>query len=210
MGILNTDEFDTIMDLIIAILFMGFGMVAIVLMVTNLNKRIAIVDVPDKIEYRVSDREVLDPFYFTGYQAYMFAWHMDDLSYEPLCYVAWDNEVNQELCMIDGYENSGTVRLSVLDESGQVRSQFIPWRNQFIVGTGLGEFNNVKDVMADLWMTAFTGDTRVEEMYKNSGSNKIMWHLRLTDEHKEYNNLGDDPNTGGKTFEWILRPVIVN
>ena len=211
MGGINSDELDTLMDLILTILFMAFGVYAIVSMYMNLNARMGVVDTPDKIEFRVSQKDALDPFYFTGYQAYMFAWHMDDLSYEKLSYVGWEDENNPtKLNKVDDNYADDTVTLSVLDDNGQVRGQFIPWRNQHIVGVGLGENCSVSSVIADIFTTTMSDERNVEDMYRNIRGNNIKWHLELTDAHKEFYDLGDNPNTGGKTFEWILRPVKLN
>lgn len=223
LGNLNSDEFDTIIELIIAIMFMSFGMVAIVLMLRNMNERVEIYDSPDKIEISTAMREVEDPFYFTPYQAYMFAWHMDEFSYESLSYVGCEDEEaiktgytklangqiqsNQRL---DGNSNNDediyTVTLSVIDENGHIRNQFLTWRNRNITGLDDTQKSVRKSINAFVKESDDSSETK-KRYFNYYKGNTVMYHLELTDAF-----LGK-PNTyiyemeeGGKKFKWVLTP----
>lgn len=216
LGNLNAEEFDTIFELIITILFMSFGVFAISQMVDNLSARVEVSSNPDKIAITYSEHEAEDPFYFTGYQAYMFAWHMDETSYESLSYVGGkltseydivDNNIRSKQRLDDVSDNK-CVTLSVIDENGDYITQFLTWRNQMITGQGLGANRSVMKTINSLT----TSDADLVKMYRgtlkdSSGSRKLYWHLSLTGDYTMSNDLGYSLNEGGKTFRWVLEPT---
>lgn len=226
LGGINSDEFDTIFDLIVTVLFMAFGVFAIAAMSRNLADRLEISKESNKIEVSASQHLAEDPYYMTGYQAYMVAWHMDDLSYESITYIqnisgnpsSTDNPVdNPEIpdgkpgsdVYIDGATADYAVTLSVLDEEGEIRGQFIPWRNQMITGRGVGEDKCVNNIINEsLYQVS---DDDIVSMWRGvpykTGSPQIKWHLEFTGRHRKFNNLGNDPNTGGKNYLWVIRPL---
>lgn len=211
---LNSDEFETIFDLILCVIFMAFGVFAMVLMVKNLSTRVEILDRPDKIEVTHAQHITEDPYWFTGYQAYMFAWHMDELSYEPLSYIGGNaqvysatesNPVNIPSVHTDDNSNK-SVTLSVKDSSGNIIPQFLPWRNQMITGSGQGSSRSVKKSLASV---ASDNNVSLEGLYQGNvfASNKqLLFHLELTGDYKLNSDLGNDINSGGKTYQWVLAP----
>lgn len=211
---INSDEFDTIMELFITILFMSFGLFAVVLMLRNMNSRVEIYDSPDKIEVNVDNKDAEDPYWFTPYQAYMFAWHMDEFSYESLSYVCGkyptdyvnnSGQITSEQRLDVGTKNDYTVTLSTIDENGELIKQFTTWRNRTITGQGTtGEVKSVKKSINSVLGTNLTKDN-IYKYYKGK-YNKILYHLELTGEFSELNDLGDNINTGGKRYKWILTP----
>ena len=224
LGNLNSDEFDTIIELIVAIMFMSFGMVAIVLMLRNMNERVEIYDSPDKIEISAAMREVEDPFYFTPYQAYMFAWHMDEFSYESLSYVGCEDNTNintghttlpngqiqsnqrLDISGVNKNKDIYTITLSVIDENGHVRNQFLTWRNRNITGIDNTQKSVRKSINAFVDKSYDSSETkqRYFDYYKG---NTVMYHLELTDAFLgKTNTYIYEKGEGGKKFKWVLTP----
>lgn len=203
MGGLNTDEFETIFELIIAVILMSFGAWAMSRMVSNLSMRVNDLGLnQEKIEVTSTQHESEDPFYFTGYQAYMFAWHMEDLSYEPL---AWVSDDTARLNSSDKKH----VEISVTDEYGKLITQFYTYRNQLITGAGLGKDRSVKKVMST---TVNNNQIDLVNLYRGTytvGSKKLRYHLELTGDYTTGNDLGNDLNTGGKRYRWVLVPTLL-
>ena len=201
LGNINSDEFDTIMELFITILLMSFGLFAVMLMLR-------------KIEVNVNNKDAEDPYWFTPYQAYMFAWHMDEFSYESLSYVCGEyptdyvnnsGQITSEQRLDVGTKNKYTVTLSTIDENGELIKQFTTWRNRTITGQGTtGEVKSVKKSINSVLGNKPTKEN-IYNYYKGK-YNKILYHLELTGEFSELNDLGDDINTGGKKYKWILTP----
>lgn len=207
LGNINHDEFDTMFELVITMVFMAFGIFAMVSMVKNLSARVEINNAPDKIEVSYGEHVAEDPFYFTGYQAYMFAWHMDESSYESLSYVG--GKVIPSEAYLDNSLSSDSqpkVTLSVTDTDGAVIPQFISWRNQMITGSGLGKDDSVKETINSVAPSKAT----IDNIYKGDcviSGQQILWHLELTDDYLSTNDLGNSKLYGGKTFRWVLAPT---
>lgn len=204
---LNSDEFDAIMDLIITVLFMAFGILATAFMCYYLSRRVEASTETDKVVYTYENYQQANTYSFTGYQAYMMAWCMDELSYVPLYYIGGEHNLimsGSDLSSVntDDENSDKWLRLCTLDDSGNVRPQFIPYRNRLIVGTGDLANTSVKALIN---MAA-----GVDAKAHYRGTNKIRYKLSLTDKYKTVNNLGTNPNTGGKTFQWILKPELVS
>ena len=203
---INGDEFDSMFELIICIIFMAFGIWSTVMMIGKLAERVEIDRPSDKITVTASTHYAEDPFWFTGYQAYMFAWHMDELSYESLSYVGGHIDVNGgSNARIDGTDNAH-VTLSVLQDDGSVMPQFLVWRNQMITGQGAGVNNNVKNTISSIVQgTSSTLESLYRGEIRNSGK-ELLFHLELTDAYSNNNDLGSNANYGGKTYQWVLAP----
>lgn len=200
---LDNDEFDALIDLVITILFMAFGILATAFMCYYLSKRVEVSNQNDKVLYTYDNYVQANTYEFTGYQAYMFSWCMDELSYVPLYWVG-DSYTSimagstLSYVDIDNENDEKWVCLSTLDDSGNVRPQFIPYRNRVIVGTGFATNKSVKSVV-----NLAAG---VDPKKHFQGTNGIQYKLTLTDAFKSVNDLGNNPNRGGKTFQWILIP----
>lgn len=205
---LNGDEIESIIELILTVLIMSFGILATLLMSKYLNAKIELVEHEDKIAITSELHELNDPFYFTGYQAYMFGWHMDEMSTVALHWLS-----NNSSSTMSGGKSPNRidipsddwVKISVLDDSGEYRSNFIVWRNRTIVGTGFAANKNVKKTIAAL------GDGYgLYNLYRGipQGTRTAMYHLELTGDYRQHDNLGPNLNTGGKSFSWVLAPTV--
>lgn len=217
---INSDEFDTMIELIITIMFMAFGIYAMTLMVRNMSARVEIYDKPDKIEVNAATHDVEDPFWFTPYQAYMFSWHMDEFSYEPLSYVCGDyptdydingNNLTSVQKLDVSSKNQYTVTLSVIDETtGAVRNQFTTWRNHHITGQGTAEAQN-RNVKKSINSLIPPSGSKKDVLNYYRGKT-VLYHLELTDYftvNEDLNTSGDanvNLNIGGKKFKWVLTP----
>lgn len=214
---LNSSEFDLVFELVIVILFMSIGLFSLSRMITNFNTRDKVYTRTDKIEVSARMHEAEDPFYFTGYQAYMFAWHMDTESSVPLSWVGGKtyqlptptDEPHDFLSNGGSFNyNTQKITLGILDENEQRRSHFLTWRNQKITGAGLGSDNSV----ALLLNTLQIGTDKVDasELFKGTATSsdhrQILYHLDMS---SRYSNSTD--NSLGYTrrlYEWTLAPVL--
>ncbi len=209
LGSLNSDEFETMFELVITIMFMAFGALAMSFMVKNMAERSALMNQPDKIEVEVGKVED-DPFWFTGYQAYMFSWHMDELSYESLSWLGNGSYTEAKSSAHTDGSDTYHVNLGVVDEeTGEIIKQFYPWRNQRITGVGPAGNLSVKKTIKSC---AQSSESSLVSLYKGTlevpgtGGKHKMFHLELTDDYTISDDLGTNPNTGGKKFRWILAP----
>ena len=204
----DNDEFDSVMELIVTILFMAFGIFATALSTKYLTAKANLIEHDDKISITAEEHQANDPYWYTGYQAYMFAWHMDELSYESLTWLeghagSLGNEPPTTTARVDS-TNKDHITIGILDENGQYRAQFIPWRNRSIVGTGYAEDCNVKKTINTL-----ANGVGIYDFYRGNsldGVHKYEYHLELTDAYTTKYNLGHNKNTGGKKFSWVLAP----
>lgn len=199
---LDNDEFDSLMDLIITVLFMAFGILATAFMCYYLSRRVEASTETDKIMYTYETYEQANTYEFTGYQAYMFSWCMDELSYEPLYWIGGNysnimsgsnlSSVNTDV------DSDKWVCLSTLLDDGTVRPQFIPYRNRIIVGTGFSTDKSVKSVIN------MSAGPNAKAHFQ--GTNGLRYKLILSGDYRLNNDLGNHPTKGGKTFQWILLP----
>ena len=201
---LNGDEIDSLIELIITILFMSFGIFATALMVRYLSAKVELVERDDKIVMSAEAADLEDPLWFTGYQAYMFAWHMDEMSDVPITWLGG----NASSIMSGGKSNDYVdgssktkVTIGTLDEHGETRPAFISWRNRTIVGSGYAADCSVKKTIGTIG-----SDYGFYKLYRGTGSPGCFYHLELTDKYTQNADLGSNPNTGGKTFSWVLAP----
>ena len=77
LGEVDSEEFDHILELIVAVMFMAFGITATIFMIRVMDAKTQIVSRVDKVEVSYLDIEDNNPFKFTGYEAYMFGWMID-------------------------------------------------------------------------------------------------------------------------------------
>ena len=95
-------EFETIFEMIIAVVFILAGFSAILFMQRFLGKKIEVSSYVDKIRVSSVDIEKLDPFTFNGYEALMMSVIMDKYSTEPLSYqMVMDTETERHTCWYD-------------------------------------------------------------------------------------------------------------
>ena len=171
LGEVDSEEFDHILELIVAILFMAFGITATILMIRVMDAKTQIVSRVDKVEVSYLDIEDNNPFKFTGYEAYMFGWMIDTTSDTA---ITWTNG-----------DLSGNI-YATIDPIKQ-SSNFITVRNNTIrteVANSLASgFSDINDQIA-VWK----GDTDdyYELVYTNEYKNieeegtENRWTLKLT------------------------------
>lgn len=93
---ITSDEFDWLFEIVIAILFMSFGVFAISRMILQLDAQTEVTSRVDKVrvteEYMEANEKL---FEFTGYQAFMFSYMMDIYSPADLYYMQSQNAVTK-------------------------------------------------------------------------------------------------------------------
>ena len=198
-GIMGSEELDTIVELLIAVLFMGVCAVMVGGMCIRMSAYSTHLHCSDKTEITAEKNEVEEPFYYTGYQAYMFAWMMDSYSKVPITWLA-DNDAR-----IDS-SNNDHVTIGTIDEDGSSRNQFMAWRNQVITGGALARNRNVKDVLRD----AASGAGTIDNFY--SGNTEWRYHLVFTGDYTlstvpVYSDVGYTLVERKKVYSWVLVPI---
>jgi len=193
-GNLDSSEFETIFELILSMFFMMFGVFAIGAMCVNMSGNVELTKRADKIEDTKHWTTVEDdPFWLNGYEAYMLSWHMDEVSYEDLHYVAnsVENYVHNEENPIAVKINAERVKLSVYDDSGKILPQFISTRNKRITDNS----NSVRSVLTSV---ATSNNVSIEDLFIGENTD-IKFHLDLTGKFAE-----ETPE--GKIYEWVVAP----
>lgn len=206
-----TEELETIIELIVCILFMSFCIFATSYMVKVISPRTVISYKSDKL-VELSSYDVNDPSYLTGYQAYMMAWHMDNISTEPVMWLSTTttshnpgtgNDADTDNCVT---KNEHVILSSLDMDTGEYRNNFIIWRNKHITGAGLNGNPSVQKMINDAADTTFnlnTGDVRF--IWSGTG---IASDYRFRLEHT-YSNMESASGSGRKDSIWQLTPTHV-
>lgn len=202
-----TEEFEAIVELIIGIIFMSFCVFATAFMVKTIAPRTSISYGSDKLT-TLSSYNVKDPMYFTGYQAYMFSWHMDTISEEPVMWLATDTTMhNPGLGNDADADNCATgdehVIISVRDmDTGEFRNSFINWRNRHITGSLLSSGQpSVQSVVNKC--TDFFSISQPRYLWSGTSSaSNCRFHLEYSNSNMEASDY-----TGRKDSIWQLTPV---
>lgn len=209
---INQDEFDSVFELVIAVLFMSFGVFAIAMMQVALGPRLEVNSRVDKVQVSYETHTAEDPFYFTPYQAYMFAWNMDGLSDEPLMYrksdadmtmdynpTEYDDNDYQDVIKQGGVEVKDFVILSTHSIStGTMRNSWYSWRNRRITGGGkdaTGQYKvraSVQSIINECY-----GGTRPGDYW--NGTTGDRYHLEYT-----YNNVVSSTAVDGTTGRFAI------
>ena len=210
-NMMGHEEIDSLMDVILTILFMTFCALAIGYMVVVMSGFAQHFHGTDKLEVDANSAAEMDPMYFTGFQAYMFAYMMDAYSDQPLTWLGGsDYPVSAR---IDGSDNNH-VTICALDENGDVRPNFMAWRNQMITGgiatghTGRDVKSVIKSVVAMPPNKIYTGSaTRTI----NGETKKLRFHLELTDKYinnyeNVFSNVGHKLVERRKVYQWVIVP----
>lgn len=137
LGNVNHDEFDSIVELIIAILFMAFGITATVMMIRIMDAKTQIQSRVDKVEVNYKEVEDNNPFYFTGYEAYMFGWMLDTTADQS---ITWSNNTGSSATIdpITQSNNFVTVRNRLIrsDVASEMASGFADQNEQIELWKG--------------------------------------------------------------------------
>ena len=196
-GLFGADEPDTLIELIVAVFFMGICAVAIGLMSMRMVEYGKYSHNKDKLETVADASSVEEPFYYTGYQAYMFAWMMDPYSYTSL---SW---LDDPTSRTDG--TSGSVTIGVLDESGTPRANFMAWRNQTITGGAIAPVRNVHAIVRS------AGDSTGNRHNFYAGTTSLKYHLVFTGDYTinkvpTYAHIDHTLIERSKVYTWVLVP----
>ena len=200
---LDSSEFDFIFELILAVLFMSIGLFAIITTIRVFAARVELTPRVDKVEINSNLIEENNPFDFTGYQAYMMAWHMDGLSEVPLMWTAGDLYADAKTVLANGTET----KLATLIDPVANRSGFITYRNQMITGSRIGEGIGVTDTLKACTDTGTTGE--LVQLYRGLGKySDVRFHLELTDKHVVTKSLVYDfsgqPIEERNVYKWTM------
>lgn len=205
-----TEEFETVIELIVGIVFMSFCIFATAYMVKVISPRTAITYNADKLT-EISSYDVNDPNYLTGYQAYMMAWHMDSISEVPIMWMSngttvhnpgTGNDADTDTCTT----KSDHVILSLLDrDTGESRNNFINWRNRHITGALLQTGQPSVQSVVNKAATEF-GLTEKKYLWSGTGpASNYRFHLEHT-----YSNMEAADASGRKDSIWQLNPVVTH
>ena len=202
---IGTSEVDSLFDLIITIIFMLFCAFGIARMVVVMNGIVQRYAREDKIEVTSELITQNDPFYYTGYQAYMFAWMMDPYSDQPLTWLGGTDIPTH--ARTDGTDNEH-VTIWTLDEYGEVRPYFLAYRNQMISGATVAADASVRSTLRSI------APSNVNALYKGSysdGYGNVYLHLEFTDiytlhEDPVYSHIGHILIERSKPYTWVLVP----
>lgn len=208
---MGSDELDSLMDIIVAIILMTFCAMSIAYMVVVMSRISMHFHQKDKLEIAADAQSEMDPFYFTGYQAYTFAFMMDPYSDQPLTWLGGpDYPVSSRIDGTDNYH----VTICALDENGEVRPNFLAWRNQMITG-GIASGQNGRDVKSVVRSPISVPYYQIYQgtATRNFGgvNKKLRWHLELTDQYinnyeNVYSNIGHTLVERRKVYQWVLVP----
>lgn len=180
------DEFDYLMELIASILFMTIGIFGVVFMITQFNRQVELNPRVDKVRVSSIDQEDRDPFYFTAYQAYMFAYMMDGHDKTALY---WFSTLPEN----PNVGGAGTVKEAPSGSTfpgdgyyiglcpAELANGFVVVRNRAIIGSQDYGGKSVK-----LTLSRANGNNENEVANDYRGLNGKRWHLCLTDTYVDY------------------------
>lgn len=176
---LSSDEFDWLVEIIVAILFMSVGIFGIVSMTRTLQKQTEVTSTVDKVTVSSVDQEEVYPFVYTGYQAYMFAWMMDGHDPTALMWAGQnDNSIGKLTTTQRIGDTYGSSAYIVLDPSKETAG-FIVKRNRAIIGAD--EYKDVSVKNTIISSLSSPDEEDVIDMYM--GNTTMRWRLELNDSH---------------------------
>ena len=208
------EEFDYMLELIAAVLFMAIGIFGIVFMVRQFNRQVQLTPRVDKVRVSSIDQRDSDPFDFTAYQAYMFSWMMDGHDKTALGYFAMADPSSAVLQdPPNGAMFPGTHRYIVLCPA-EFANGFLVVRNQAIIGSGpiYGATGGTteRSVKWTIYEANNCNEGKVKSDYRGTDGYGNRWHLDFTDDHVEY--VTEERPDGFNLFEsrrdylWSLHP----
>lgn len=232
-GNIGSDEFDTIFELFVSVLFMCFGIFAICMMIRVMNAKTEVILPKDKIEITASEHKANDPFYFTPYQAYMFGWVFDDSSEVPLTWLGAANSTVKyrvddsynilvDPDVLDQNESNKDLNYTIIssvDGNGNAIEGFATWKLQMISGSGnannMAYYHNIRKTIKSVVSGPSNNLHKLYAgVYTPSGiaSNEcIMYHLEFT---SKYNAQDENIKPLGVLLEkrrnnqWVLVPCL--
>lgn len=206
---LNSDEFDYIIELIAAVMFMAIGVVGIVFMVNQFNRQVQATPRVDKVRVSSIDQEDKDPFYFTAYQSYMFSYMMD--GHDKTALYWFGDTIRENGSTTVGGDGNGSIDEGDFQPNrfpmdgrfiglvpAEMANGFIVVRNRAIIGSGeyggssgSTKGNSVKRTIytangfdSNSYVDGWENGNDVGPDYR--GEYGKLWHLTFTDAFVNY------------------------
>lgn len=129
IGEIDTSEFDWLFELIIAVLFMSFGIFATVTMTRIMDEKTQIEPRLDKVELSYDAMQESNPFILSGYDAWMMAYLVDPTSDVSLTLAQHEPELNDATRDLDDASDC----LAMIDPYKH-RDNFVTYRNTKLAG----------------------------------------------------------------------------
>lgn len=212
---LNADEGDTLFELVTTIFFMLIGFFAISRMINTLEPRSQMIHEPDKITITSHTHYAEDPFYLTGYQAYMVSWHMDNQSTVPVTWIGGTpgSDGNSNVTISGPTDKWCTIR--TIDSDGHYLPGFYREKANAITGA-----DGRTQTVAITINSVYPGNqTNMQNLYKGSlkvksnvtkdgelGNEYQMFHLSLGKEHGQTTDFAT--TNGGFRYIWTIAPSL--
>lgn len=165
---IGTDEFDSILELIIIVMFFSFSLFATNYMLDKLTIRADAHLLSDKVTTRIDITDLENPYQMTGYGAYMTAWIMSGDVDTKLGFVN-DNAVSLDA------DDANYVLITTRTDTGARRSNFSSYLSRLVTGRNgaMEEKRSVKKVFKSFTTTR---PISVQDVYKS-----MLFTLELTD-----------------------------
>lgn len=199
-GNLGEDTVDSFLELIMAVFFIIFLCFATGQMIISMQKFTTHYHHSDKIEVHVnSDNIDENPFTYTGYQAYMFAWMMDPYSDVSLSWLATKN------MKLDDDTNTH-ITISTIDDHGASHGSFMAYRNQLITGGTMSPDASVRSLIRGVH------PDEVNALYASDKAKcGHYFQLEFGDFSRyptvDYDEKGEKIVDERKVYSWVLYPT---
>lgn len=220
---LGSDEFDTIFELILTIIFTSFGLFALFQMINVMNTKIELFQQKDKIEVVSRDHQVEDPYWFTAYEAYMIGIVYDEDTNTTVTWLGKDDSGTKYVSNSNNKYNLSVISTvdSMLDkrnekynytvinicyDNGERIEGFDTWKQK--------QCFNAKTNHCLARTIASVGDTQNDEFFAGKYTvvdKPVMYHLEFT---PKYNAIVENVAPLGITLEkrrnskWVLIPTL--
>ena len=158
IGEIDTSEFDWLFELIIAVLFMSFGIFATVTMTRIMDEKTQIEPRLDKVELSYDAMQSSNPFILSGYDAWMMAYFVDPTSDVSLTLAQHEPESGDATRDLDDTSDC----LAMIDPYKH-RDNFVTYRNTKLAGDftyalshlpysdSESQYSNVDDLRDDIY-----------------------------------------------------------
>lgn len=148
---IDSNEFDHVIEMILAVFFMFIGAVGISVFVSTLYARVDLEPRVDKVQVTRADYYGENyPFKYTGFQAYMFAWMMDGSTDDSLAWIGNPKTVmyspSSPPTWVGTADNGAFIRLEVTESPAAFRVA----RNRAIIGVEEYTNSNVRNTIKSM------------------------------------------------------------
>lgn len=185
IGEIDTSEFDWLFELIIAVLFMSFGIFATVTMTRIMDEKTQLEPRLDKVELSYDAMQSSNPFILSGYDAWMMAYLVDPTSDVSLTLAQHEPESGDATRDLDDDSDC----LAMIDPYKH-RDNFVTYRNTKLAGDftyALSCIPNSESRYSDI-------DKLRDEIYR---STKYYYELKYVNTH--------NTTVEGTQNKWVLQ-----